>query len=473
MNIRALIGDLSIAMIAQGISVCLSVVTTLFLPKILDIEEFGYWQLFILYVGYVGIFHLGLNDGVYLLNGGKKPQDISKAEITGSLLVGVAYQSVFTIAILIIALIGPFEDKRAFVITTTAMLLLINNVALFFGYLLQAINQTKYFSISIAIDGVVLFFLIAILAIIGISSFELYIVAYLAAKTIRLLYCLIKGGGFISVHGLKLRSSILACHKALVPGFKLMSASLISSLILGVVRFFIDFGWDIETFSIVSFSLSIATFFLLFLFQISMVLFPHIKQTDTTTQQNSFKFLTTSLAIFFPALFLLYPIISQALTIWLPEYSDSIRYFIYLFPLCYFDGKMDIVGTTYFKLTRKEGLLLKINTATLTASIVFTAIGTILLHSIEFILISAITILAIRCLISVKVISNHFHSNIESVEWQSAVLCLIFVAANTILNAPFDECTYLLCYCVFLFAHRALATKQIKTFSSIRTKSKN
>ena len=466
MNIRALIGDLSIAIIAQGISVCLSVVTTLLLPKILYVEDFGYWQLFILYVGYLGIFHLGLNDGVYLINGGTKPQDIKKSEIAGSLLVGIAYQAVFTIIILLIAFIGPFEEKRAFVITATAALMLVNNAALFFGFLFQAVNQTKVFSVSVAIDGIVLFCLITILMIAGIASFEMYVVAFFAAKIVRLTYCITKGRSYVSFHGLKAQLALRAFRKAIIPGFKLMVASLVSSLILGVVRFFVDWGWDIETFSIVSFSLSIATFFILFLCQISMVLFPHLRQTDIATQQKTFSFLTLSLALFFPALFLLYPAISIALNAWLPEYSESIVYFLYLFPLCYFDGKMDIVGTTYFKVIRGEGSLLKVNSATLAASVLFTALGTVVFHSIDFILISATIISAIRCLTSEKIISRYYHCNIDAVEWQSMLLCLIFIILNTTLSAPLSECAFLICYCMFLYIHRTEALSQLDFFAT-------
>lgn len=65
-----LINNIIYAFFAQGVSLLLSVVMSLIVPKVLGVEQFGYWQLFIFYAGYVGFFHFGLNDGIYLKLGG-------------------------------------------------------------------------------------------------------------------------------------------------------------------------------------------------------------------------------------------------------------------------------------------------------------------------------------------------------------------------------------------------------------------
>ena len=68
---KKFIGNLIYAFAAQGLSFALSVLMSIIVPKVLSLNDFGYWQLFIFYTSYVGFFHFGFNDGVYLLNGGK------------------------------------------------------------------------------------------------------------------------------------------------------------------------------------------------------------------------------------------------------------------------------------------------------------------------------------------------------------------------------------------------------------------
>ncbi|WP_249630235.1 hypothetical protein [Streptococcus uberis] len=63
--------NLLAAFSAQGVSLLISILMSLFVPKILGITEFSYWQLFIFYIGYAGFFHFGYNDGLYLKLGGK------------------------------------------------------------------------------------------------------------------------------------------------------------------------------------------------------------------------------------------------------------------------------------------------------------------------------------------------------------------------------------------------------------------
>ena len=61
---------------AQGLSLCVSIIMSLIIPKLLDVTAFGFWQLFIFYTTYGGILAFGWNDGVYLRIGGKKYSDL-------------------------------------------------------------------------------------------------------------------------------------------------------------------------------------------------------------------------------------------------------------------------------------------------------------------------------------------------------------------------------------------------------------
>ncbi|WP_413446107.1 lipopolysaccharide biosynthesis protein, partial [Bifidobacterium longum] len=71
LNYRKLASNALAAFFAQGISMLISAMTSIFVPKIMGVEDFGYWQLFMFYASYVGFFHLGINDGVYLEQGEK------------------------------------------------------------------------------------------------------------------------------------------------------------------------------------------------------------------------------------------------------------------------------------------------------------------------------------------------------------------------------------------------------------------
>jgi len=50
MNFKSVLSNLSVAIVAQGVSVALSIISSLLVPKLLGVEEYGYWQLFLYYI---------------------------------------------------------------------------------------------------------------------------------------------------------------------------------------------------------------------------------------------------------------------------------------------------------------------------------------------------------------------------------------------------------------------------------------
>ena len=58
-------GNLAFAIVAQGVGLVSSFLTSLVLPKFLGVEDYAYWQLFLLYSSYSGFALLGLNDGIW------------------------------------------------------------------------------------------------------------------------------------------------------------------------------------------------------------------------------------------------------------------------------------------------------------------------------------------------------------------------------------------------------------------------
>ena len=66
------------AYVSQAVSTLIGMSFTLLIPKILGVEGYGYWQLIVFYATYLGIFYIGINDGLYLRNGGKELDEINK-----------------------------------------------------------------------------------------------------------------------------------------------------------------------------------------------------------------------------------------------------------------------------------------------------------------------------------------------------------------------------------------------------------
>ena len=93
------------------------------------------------------------------------------------------------------------------------------------------------------------------------------------------------------------------------------------------------------------------------------------------------------LSVGMPALYLLYFPIVFLIETWLPDYQASIEMFLYLIPICVFEGKMQMVFTTYFKVLREEKTLLWVNLLGVGISALGSVVGLIFLGSVEVALV--------------------------------------------------------------------------------------
>ena len=406
MNLRELAKNASIAFLAQGVAMCVSVVTTLLVPKVLGVEQYGYWQLFIFYSTYVGFCHLGLNDGVYLVHGGESRIEINKQSINSQMLVGFTFQLLLAVAALLFLVGSDMGGDRSFILGCTALYMVVKNTALYLGYVFQAINETKLYSFSCILERVCFLAPLLLLLLLQVKSFESYVLAYLVSGTVQLLFCLWFARDFLSSGveptGLALNETVASIRI----GIRLMLANIASQLVLGIARFAIDAAWGIETFGKLSLSLSMVNFFLAFVSQASMVLFPALRQGGGEDQRRFYRASRDGMSLVFPLVYLLYFPLRWILSAWLPAYADSMTFFIFLLPICVFDIRMNISCTTLFKVRREEKTLFAVNVVTTLISAAGTLVGIYILRSVYSVIFAVAVAITARSMFSEWLLSR-------------------------------------------------------------------
>ena len=69
---------MSYTIFSNFVSLIASALVILIIPKLIGVEEYGYWQLYLFYSSYVGFLHFGWNDGIYLRFGGEDYNNLDK-----------------------------------------------------------------------------------------------------------------------------------------------------------------------------------------------------------------------------------------------------------------------------------------------------------------------------------------------------------------------------------------------------------
>lgn len=456
MNFRALAGNMATAFAAQGVSFLASIAMSLLVPKVLGVETYGYWQLFVFYASYSGFFMFGLNDGIYLIEGGNTREEIDKRTVNSQFRFGMVLQLVVAIAITSVAFFKAPEEQRFFVLLAFAIYTLLYNLSGFIGYVFQAMNETKLFSYSTMVERLVFLVIILAMFFMRVPDFEPFVYAFLVSKACSLAYCVFHARDFLKAGSLGMLNSVRLSIAAIKVGFALMVSNVASMLILGVARALVDDAWGIEVFGRVSFWLSMVNFFITFVSQASMVLFPALRQGTDEERKSFYRGIRDTMEIAFPTVYFLYFPISWVLSLWLPQYADSMRFLAILLPVCVFDTKMDLCCTTYFKVLREERTLLKVNLCTLLGSAVFSAAGVYIVGSLDAVLIGTVACIVARSLWSELYLNRRIGVPFSSLSLQEVVLTAAFVALVLLAPSWIAAVGYAVFFAAYLFVNHAV-----------------
>ena len=266
---------------------------------------------------------------------------------------------------------------------------------------------------------------------------------------------------------LPLRTVFPEVRENISAGFKFMLAQLCDMLIIGVVRFGVQSYWDIATFSKVSVTLTVSNLVMTAINAISVVMYPTLRRTSEERLPALYRIMRIILVGFaFGALIFYYPI-QRILTVWLPQYTESLRYAAILFPICMYQSKMSMLVNTYFKTLRLENLLMKCNMAALALSVVLTLVSTLLLNSVTAAIISILIVLVFRCILSEIILSTKLPIKVIKDIFIEIVMTVAFIVCNWFFGFA-GMMMYAFCYVMYLIIKRRDILESFRFIKSMR-----
>lgn len=449
------ISNMKYAFIAQIISLCLSLLMSLVMPKILGIEMYSYWQLFMFYTVYMNLFHFGISDGIYLRTGGRRYKDLDFRLLGAQFYLSLCWQIVIAI-IMIWGGMGIVKDvERGFVIANTAIYMLIYNAISYVGMIFQAVNETKKYSLAIIVDKLLFLLMVTGFIMLGAENYKIYIVGYNFSAFVGCLLLLFWGRKIIFQKPLSIGIVIKEVGINISAGMPLMLAAFASNFIIGVARMVVDYVWGIEAFGKFSFSVSMTNFFLLFIRQVSMVMFPALRRQSGNSQKKLFFEIKSCMNLILPLILALYYPASWLLGIWLPQYKVSLGYLALLLPLVIFDGKTQMLFYTYMKVFREEKMMLGVNVVSVLLSFIFSITGACVFRDIMFIVRGIVGVTAFRSIFLEIFISKKYY---HMIKWKEIILeclvVLVFMILSQVSKKEIAFGGYVFCYIIYIIMNK-------------------
>ena len=431
-------------------------------PKVLSMEAFGYWQIFLFYSSFVGFFHFGFSDGVYLRYAGRNFDYLNFSLIKGQFLILCAIQFILSFCFLAYQYFFGQKDFREIVLFLV-MFMIINNLTSFITGLFQAVNKLKVFSYTNIITSLSFLLFVSFLFLIKKTTLLNIYISYITSFLLGLLFVLYNSKEIFRSKINRIRINVIFSEYKIntLVGFYLMISSVSSMLILGVGRFAIEKKWGVITFGIVSLSFTITLFMLFFIRQIGVVILPLIKTARRELQRKYFVFSINILNIILLGSLLFFPLIYYIVISWLPKYHESVKYLIFIMPMLVYEGKMQIIFNTFMKAQRKENALMYINVFCLCVSVVLCGLG-YNYNSIEFIVLSMTIATIVR-----GVILEYFLNSEMSMNNNMSILMVFLVVSAFVFLFRFFKIEvawllYFILYVLFLLGNRFNISKIIR-----------
>jgi len=445
--------NLTMAFFTQFISVITSIMISLILPKKLGVNDYAYYQLLIFGSSYIGLLHFGVSDGVYLIYGGKEYDELNHNMLSFFFWIMLVW-------LILISLVGcgilPFFVKDGMRLYVWHMIFLYGifaNGSWYLGYIFQATNNTRWYSASIFIFKLIVLMLYTRSFIQGEADVKKYVLIYVCAQIVSFVYCVAMGNKVF--FGIKTFSKsyfgelIDSCKV----GINLTISNVSNALILGIGRIIIDKKWSLESFGKISLAISLTNFLMQFMQQISMVLFPVLRQVSKKIQTELFDALNSTIGILICGLYVFYFPLEVLLNKWLPQYNASFVYLGLLMPICCYDGKVYILYGTFMKVLRKEKIVLSINVLSCVMSFVLSLIFAVVFNNIYAIVMATVFTIGFRNYIFGRVLSDKSQKNL-CVFIIETILSILFVLLHTFLSNMIATIIYITLYSVVIWIRR-------------------
>jgi len=456
LNVKAMsiIKNMSYTISSNLISLIVSTLVVLIIPKLIGIEEYGYWQLYIFYSSYVGFLHFGWNDGIYLRFGGEEYKNLDKRLFYSQFIELLASQIFIGVLLWVVSIILVGDMNRGFILQMVAIAMILVNTRLMFFYILQATNRIKEFARLTILDRLVYILLIIIFLLLGIRDFKLMIIADLIGKAISFIFAIFACKDLVFN---KMNTFYLTISEAIVNisvGIKLMFANIASMLIIGIVRFGIERAWDVSTFGKVSLTLSISKMVMIFINAVGIIMFPILRRTSKEKLAGIYSTLRDFLMVLLLAVLILYYPLKTVMAVWLPQYAESLLYMSLVFPMFIYEGKMALLINTYLKTLRREKVMLRINIISMFLSLVMTYVTTKIFVNLDVAILNIIVLLAIRSALAESYVAKELGIKVKKDIILELLLTLVFILTGWFINSWLTTLIFIGAYLCYLLIKR-------------------
>lgn len=328
------------------------------LPKVIGLTDYGYYKVFTLYATYVGLFHFGFSDGIFLKYGGKNYDDLERPSFRLFTTFLISLEFVLSALAGVVALLFLKGESR-FIFSCLAVYLLSANITGYYQIISQITSRFNELSLRTILQSVLTCVSIAALWLFykiegSLISYRVYTVVFISINLVLTIWYIITYREITFGKKQAFSEGKKELRSFFFMGFPLLFSNLCSTFILAIDRQFVSILFNLDTYAVYAFAYNMLALITTALTAISTVLYPTLKRTDKETLKNNYPLLISVILIVVFLCLLVYFPLKRFIPWFLPKYTDSLPIFRVILPGLAISSAVTIVMHNYYKTDGKE-----------------------------------------------------------------------------------------------------------------------
>lgn len=461
--IRRGIANVKYVLLSQLSYYIVTFFTSFLLPGVLGVVPNGYYQVYFFYVSnFVGLAHLGFNDGVLLKYGGYEYENLPQKLFRTMMRMYICMSCVEIAAVFCLILLEPSPEKR-FAFIFAALDILVVNLSALLNYINQATGRIRLYSFIVIAEKAQIIAGLVILLLLHRVDFRAAIALDFAAKAVVLLinvYC--TRDLFFGPH-LPWRDARGAFADTIRVGVKLMVANLMAMLVMGAGKLLIERFGTVAGFSQYTFAANATGIAMAFISAVGLVLYPVLCRLEKVSLPYYYRRINRLLCAFIFTMMLLYYPLAWVIRVFLPKYTPVLQYLYLLFPVVIMQSKMQLLINNYYESLREEKAMMWANVSAV-ALFAAVAVPLYFLHrSVMVVVWVTLGVFVWRCYASEIYLKKRMGIRAHRSMVQELLMAAFFILVNALPLGVWGGVLYAAAVAAYLLRYRKELLPAVKT----------
>ena len=402
------------------------VLSGLVLPKIMDVNDYGFYKFFTLYASYTVLAQIGFLDGILIKYGGLNYDELDKQKFSTFLKFFILLQLTFSAIVAFVAL-SFISNEYKIIFLFWAIYLVIFNVTSFYQMMSQITLRLgelafRKFLLAVLNSIIVLCFLFFYKIFDVKIDYQMCITALLIISAALMGWYIISYKDILTHQSLSFYSSASALGNLIKNGFPVMIACFCSTFVLVLDRQFVSILFDTKTYAEYAFAYSLLSLVTVALSAASTVMYPHLKRIDASMLTQKYSYLESVLLLVSSAGMLVYYPLNIFINWFIPKYAGSLAYFRVVLPGIVISSIITIIIRNYYYALNKVNHFFKTTIMALVLSFILNAAAYFLFKTVLAISATSIVVFFIW-----YIVSEHYFVTEYQIKWKKNLVYLSIV----------------------------------------------